>query len=176
MIARVAQHSFSKIQNCLENTVSKNVCKCCKSDRPGRATPRTPSPPSLASSQVTSPAASTLPQCRHPHRPYFPVSLLRGRVSRGECESGGPCSDCKRFTWAGPLRQPWELIWAWSFSGTGWELCTRTCTGSGSAPASFSAASACPAPVGCRAPRLRDAAVRGMHSPRERRGPGAWGS
>lgn len=45
MIARIAQHSFNKIQNCLENTISK---MCANRTDQSRATPSTPSAASSA--------------------------------------------------------------------------------------------------------------------------------
>lgn len=46
MIARIAQHSFNKIQNCLEDTISKMCAN--RTDR-SRVTPSTPSAASSAS-------------------------------------------------------------------------------------------------------------------------------
>ena len=168
------QHSFSKTQNCPENTASK---RCVQGLHAGQTDGAGPGPPHHATCLCIFPGGTsprpmlcTLPGAPHSHCAQSPCSVLHGE-SRGHCELGTtPFPYCKRFTWSGPLRKLWELRWAWSFSGTGWELCTRMCTGPGSAPASFSAASACPAPLGCLAPGLRETAVRGMRSWRE-----AWG-
>lgn len=112
MIARMAGHSFGKIQNCLENTISKMCASAANVTARSRAMPATPRPPS-------------------PHLPRWeaPASALRSAHLRSAAfragERGGEEStsqestflSCKRFPWwSGPLlRSRGSLDEPWTF-------------------------------------------------------------
>lgn len=142
MIARTAQCSFSKTVNCLENTISRPCASAANwAAVAGAAVPRQPGP------GPTDLLASCLAHCR--------VRI----PTRDNWEQSRSCAFFFPFfkavntlhDWV-PIKTVLELKWAWSFSGTEWALCTQRCTGQVSAPASSSAASACPALWGCPAP------------------------
>lgn len=165
MIARIAQRRFSEMENSLEKY---NLQMCASTANPTdqrRAMPSNkvllphlprvkPLPLQPRALRTSFCAPAFMPSLTSDVALRVGQSVCRDRVSRRKRELGKHFFfSCKRFTWSGPLRKLWALRWALSFSGTEWELGTRTCTGTGSAPSSFSAASACPAPVGCPAPR-----------------------
>lgn len=159
MIARIAQRSFSEIENYLENTISKCVQVLQIGQIRAGQRPQNQVLPLRHLSQVKPPLQPCALHTSFHVPPCIPS--LTSWCSIPRAPSGGESMSsastfffrCKRFTWSGPRRKLWELIWALSFSGTEWELGIRKCTGRGSAPSSFSVASACPAPVGCPAPR-----------------------
>lgn len=118
MIARIAQHSFSKIQNCLENTISK---MCANQTDRSRAVPSTP----IAAASASFPGKkSPLQPCalhtssvrRHSCRHSLPNVASCVGECRGESMSKvSTFLSCERFTIRVPRRSGGSLYEPWAF-------------------------------------------------------------
>ena len=132
------QHSFSKTQNCPENTASK---RCVQGLHAGQTDGAGPGPPHHATCLCIFPGGTsprpvlcTLPSAPHSHCAQSPCSVLHGE-SRGHCKLGTmPFPYCKRFTWSGPpseavgAQMSLELFRNWMrtlYTNVYW---TRVCT------------------------------------------------